>query len=577
MLKSGDHVLVGDDVYGGTFRIFDKVLTQFGLEATLPRHERPARGSTRPCGRTRGSSGWRRRATRCSRSSTSRRSPRSRARGASSLAVDNTFATPMLQRPLALGASLSVHSTTKYLNGHSDVVGGAVMTSDDGARRAAPLPAEVGRGRAEPVRLLPGAARPQDARRAHEAARARAPRIVADCLAGHPRVARVRYPGLASHEGHALAARQMSGPGGMISVRAERARSSRPCAFLRALRIFACAESLGGVESLAEHPAHHDAREPTRRGAPRARHRRRPHSPLGRPRRPGGPRRGSRPRLLPGAVDCTHRVPARVCCAGSLSQGRSHDDRPKLQVRRMARAARVRVCGRLLEDARHRDRLRQRHAGGSGTAVPASGAHCRGGRGHDAPATCPTTFAEGSSGLSINCRVSPNGDGFDIQLDASQPGSEGGELTISGHVDHRRQRRQGDRAVREPDGRRRVRASDCDVTYVVPSDSPSRRTSARSPGSFFGHISCPNAMNAGGSISGQQVIGPDGGSQRGLRRRSRRALPELRSVAAPQVERRRRIARRSRRRGTDQAERAPVDELCGSQVVVGVGLGAGVP
>ena len=169
------------------------------------------------------------------------------------VAVDNTFATPLLQRPLELGATFVVHSTTKYLNGHSDVVGGAVMTNDDDlgerlhfvqkAVGAVPSPFDcylVLRGlKTLAVRM----------KRHVESAQA-----LAAWLAGHPSVARVRYPGLPSHEGHEIAVRQMSGPGGMISFEL-RGTLAHASAFLRALRVFACAESLGGVESLAEHPA----------------------------------------------------------------------------------------------------------------------------------------------------------------------------------------------------------------------------------------------------------------------------------------------------------------------------------
>jgi len=216
-LKSGDHVLVGDDVYGGTFRIFDKVLKQFGLDATFVDMTDPAR-----------------------------------ARGAV-LAVDNTFATPMLQQPLALGAALAVHSTTKYLNGHSDVVGGAVMTNDDAlAEKLHFLQKSVG-GVPSPFDcylVLRGLKTLGVRMKRH----VESARTIAEWLAKHPRVSRVRYPGLPSHEGAALAARQMKAPGGMISfdLRGSLAQST---AFLKALRVFACAESLGGVESLAELPA----------------------------------------------------------------------------------------------------------------------------------------------------------------------------------------------------------------------------------------------------------------------------------------------------------------------------------
>jgi cystathionine gamma-lyase len=167
--------------------------------------------------------------------------------------VDNTFATPCFQRPLEHGVDLVLHSTTKYLNGHSDVVGGAIVTSDDdlharlaflqNAVGAVPSPMDaflVLRGlKTLPVRME------RHARNALEVAR---------FLEGHPQVERVVYPGLASHPQHALARRQMSGPGGMVTF-VLRGGLPAATAFLRAVRLFACAESLGGVESLIEHPA----------------------------------------------------------------------------------------------------------------------------------------------------------------------------------------------------------------------------------------------------------------------------------------------------------------------------------
>jgi cystathionine beta-lyase/cystathionine gamma-synthase len=251
-LKSGDHVVVGDDVYGGTFRIFDKVLKPFGIDATFLDMTDPARvaAAMRPTTRL----VW-------------LESPSNpmlkivdiaaiaeiaRAKGVP-VAVDNTFATPMLQRPLDLGATLVVHSTTKYLNGHSDVVGGAVMTRDDAfAERLHFLQKSVG-----------GVPSPFDCYLVLRGLKTLAVRMkrhvesaqtVAEWLAAHPRVARVHYPGLATHPGHALAARQMKGFGGMVTFELSGALE-HAVAFLKALRIFACAESLGGVESLAEHPA----------------------------------------------------------------------------------------------------------------------------------------------------------------------------------------------------------------------------------------------------------------------------------------------------------------------------------
>jgi cystathionine beta-lyase/cystathionine gamma-synthase len=252
MLKPGDHVLVGDDVYGGTFRIFDKVLKQWGLEATFM--DMSDLGSVKAALRPTTRMVW----------IETPSNPMlkifdiagiaelAKKQGAS-LVVDNTFATPILQQPLALGATMAVHSTTKYLNGHSDVVGGCVMTSDDAIAEslhflqkstgAVPSPFDcylVLRGlKTLAVRM----------ERHSKSARA-----LAEWLKAHPQVTRVLYPGLASHKGHELAARQMKSQGGMISFDLKGGLPASR-AFLTALRIFACAESLGGVESLAEHPA----------------------------------------------------------------------------------------------------------------------------------------------------------------------------------------------------------------------------------------------------------------------------------------------------------------------------------
>jgi cystathionine gamma-lyase len=172
------------------------------------------------------------------------------------LAVDNTFMTPYFQRPLDLGADLVVHSTTKYLNGHSDVVGGAVIGRDPDLRaRLAFLQNSIGGSQPafDSFLVLRGtktlAVRMQ---RHQENAFA-----VARWLESRREIAWVLYPGLPSHPQHRLARRQMSGYGGMISFafRGGPGVLKRASAFLAALRVFTCAESLGGVESLAEHPA----------------------------------------------------------------------------------------------------------------------------------------------------------------------------------------------------------------------------------------------------------------------------------------------------------------------------------
>lgn len=251
-LRPGDHVVCGDDVYGGTFRLFDKVFAHLGLASTSVDTTDPAR--VREAIRPNTKMVWLETPSNPMLKVSDLAAVAEVARAAGvRLVVDNTFATPALQRPLDLGASVVVHSTTKYINGHSDVVGGFIATRDpelaerlrflQNALGGVPSPFDcylVLRGvKTLAVRM----------RRHNESAAA-----LAEKLEAHRQVTRVYYPGLASHPGHAVAARQMSGFGGMISFELAGGLSASR-AFLGALRVFACAESLGGVESLAEHPA----------------------------------------------------------------------------------------------------------------------------------------------------------------------------------------------------------------------------------------------------------------------------------------------------------------------------------
>ncbi len=252
MLKAGDHVLVGDDVYGGTFRIFDKVLKQFGLDASFIDMSDPAR--VREAARPNTRLVWMETPSNPMLKVVDIAAIAAVARDLGAvLAVDNTFATPMLQRPLALGATLAVHSTTKDLNCHSEVVGGAVLTSDDGVAEGLRFLQKSVGGVPSPFDcylVLRGIKTLAVRMKRH----VETARLVVDFLAAHPQVTRVHYPGLRSHPGFDVAARQMSAPGGMISFELN-GTLEQAVAFLRALRIFVCAESLGGVESLAEHPA----------------------------------------------------------------------------------------------------------------------------------------------------------------------------------------------------------------------------------------------------------------------------------------------------------------------------------
>lgn len=252
LLRPGDHVVIPDDAYGGTFRLIDKVFTQWGITYTpvalsnldavrdaitmqtrLIWVETP----TNPLLSIADISGI----------------AQLGADSSAKVLVDNTFASPALQQPLTLGADVVLHSTTKYIGGHSDVVGGALVTNDEELDQAFAF-LQNGAG------AVPG---PFDAyltlrglktlvlrmqRHSENAA------AVAEFLAGHSAVSSVLYPGLPGHPGHEVAARQMRGFGGMVSVRMRggRAAAEKLCA---QTSVFILAESLGGVESLIEHPS----------------------------------------------------------------------------------------------------------------------------------------------------------------------------------------------------------------------------------------------------------------------------------------------------------------------------------
>jgi cystathionine gamma-lyase len=252
LLEAGDHVLVSDDVYGGTFRIFDKVFRRHGLEfsyvdmSDAANVERGLRANTRMV--------WAESPTNPMLKivDLARVAELARARGAISV-VDNTFATPFFQRPLELGIDVVAHSTTKYLNGHSDVVGGAVMTSDSALHERIQFLQNAVGGVPSPFDsfLVLRGLKTLHVRMERHAENAMK---VARFLERHSQVEQVSYPGLESHPQHALARRQMKGFGGMLTF-VIRGGLEAARAFLKNLRVFACAESLGGVESLIEHPA----------------------------------------------------------------------------------------------------------------------------------------------------------------------------------------------------------------------------------------------------------------------------------------------------------------------------------
>jgi cystathionine gamma-synthase/cystathionine gamma-lyase len=251
-LSPGDHVVCGDDVYGGTFRTLDKVMKPFGLTFTMVDMRDPAK--VRAAFQPRTKLVWMETPTNPMLKVFDIAMVAGLAREAgAALVVDNTFATPVLQRPLDLGATVVVHSMTKYLNGHSDVVAGAIVTSDAAlAERIGFLQNAIG-GVPSPFdcyMVLRGL-KTLGVRVRAQVASAQA---IAAKLEKHPAVARVHYPGLASHPDHALAAKQMRGPGAMISFDLAGGLDAA-VSFLKRLQIFSCAESLGGVESLAEHPA----------------------------------------------------------------------------------------------------------------------------------------------------------------------------------------------------------------------------------------------------------------------------------------------------------------------------------
>jgi len=250
VLTPGDTILMGNDVYGGTHRLASRIFGRWGITVVVVEMTNTDAVAT----------------------AIAEHSPKivwletpsnpfmkvsdiqaiSALSGAALLVVDNTFASPYLQRPLEHGAQVVIHSTTKYLGGHSDVVGGAVITSDDELAEkvgfhqfaagaiSAPMEAWLTtRGiKTLPVRME---------RHCHNA------QAIADVLASDARVEQVYYPGLAGHPGHEVARKQMSGFGGMLSLRF--ATGSQAQTFVESAKLFILAESLGGVESLVNYPA----------------------------------------------------------------------------------------------------------------------------------------------------------------------------------------------------------------------------------------------------------------------------------------------------------------------------------
>ncbi len=252
LVKPGEHVISGNDVYGGTFRLFDKVFADYDINfsfidtSDLQNLVEAIRSETRLI--------WLETPTNPLLKITDIEAVSAIAHEAGAwLGVDNTFASPALQRPLALGSDFVVHSTTKYIGGHSDLVGGALVLNDsDLYERLKFLQNAIG--------AVPG---PMDCFLTLRGIKTLSLRMAAHCrnatkvaqfLADHPAVSEVVYPGLTDHPQHDLARRQMSGPGGMVSFLLHDGETAAK-KLVQETKLFTLAESLGGVESLIEMPA----------------------------------------------------------------------------------------------------------------------------------------------------------------------------------------------------------------------------------------------------------------------------------------------------------------------------------
>lgn len=252
LLKAGDHVIASDDLYGGTFRLFDKIIRHHGIEFSFVDLSKTDNflAAFKPNTKM----VWIETPTNPMLKLVDIRKVCAEANKKNVMSVvDNTFMSPYFQRPLELGATVVLHSTTKYINGHSDVVGGALITSDSNvAERLAFVSNSTGAIQStfdaflcmRSLKTLP----------IRMKAHAENAMAVAKFLEQHPKVEKILYPGLESHPQHALAKEQMSGFGGMITFYLKGGLAESR-AFLEKVSIFSLAESLGGVESLIEHPA----------------------------------------------------------------------------------------------------------------------------------------------------------------------------------------------------------------------------------------------------------------------------------------------------------------------------------
>ncbi|CAM5514256.1 MULTISPECIES: cystathionine gamma-synthase [Streptomyces] len=251
LLSPGDHVVIPNDAYGGTFRLFAKVVARWGVEWSVADTSDPAAVRAAITPKTKVI--WVETPSNPLLGITDIAAVAQVARDAGArLVVDNTFATPYLQQPLSLGADVVVHSLTKYMGGHSDVVGGALIAAD----------AELGEELAFHQNAMGAVAGPFDSWLVLRGTKTLSVRMdrhsenatkIADMLTRHPRVTSVLYPGLPEHPGHEVAAKQMRAFGGMISFRVEGGEQAAVEVCNRA-QVFTLGESLGGVESLIEHP-----------------------------------------------------------------------------------------------------------------------------------------------------------------------------------------------------------------------------------------------------------------------------------------------------------------------------------
>ncbi|GAA2509934.1 MULTISPECIES: cystathionine gamma-synthase [Streptomyces] len=251
LLSPGDHVVIPNDAYGGTFRLFAKVVARWGVEWSVADTSDPS--SVRAAITPKTKAVWVETPSNPLLGITDIAAVAQIARDTGAkLVVDNTFATPYLQQPLALGADVVVHSLTKYMGGHSDVVGGALVVADEA----------LGEELAYHQNAMGAVAGPFDSWLVLRGAKTLSVRMdrhsenagkVADMLTRHARVTRVLYPGLPDHPGHEVAAKQMRSFGGMVSFRVEGGEEAAVEVCNRA-KVFTLGESLGGVESLIEHP-----------------------------------------------------------------------------------------------------------------------------------------------------------------------------------------------------------------------------------------------------------------------------------------------------------------------------------